>query len=274
MKSIAITSGKGGVGKTNIAVNLGLSLANSGKRVLLFDADMGLANVDILFGFTAKHNVADVLDQKLQLREIMVEVSDGMYVLPATSGLLQLDNPSPSELTNLAKQMDDLSQEFDVLLLDTGAGLRDTVLFFSSAAEEVLVITTPEPTAITDAYAMIKVLNTSYSIRVIKLLVNEAVDEKEARQIFNKLNNVSKANINVDLEFAGWIAKDVHLERAVRKRKPVMLGYPSSPSSQSFQRIANNFKSVFTNQPKPLVSGFWQDVLQNRKAFSESNPLE
>ena len=265
MKSIAITSGKGGVGKTNVAVNLGLSLASSGKRVLLFDADMGLANVDILFGFTAKHNVADVLDQNLHLRDIMVEVSQNMYVLPATSGLLQLDNPSQSELADLAKQMDELAKEFDVLLLDTGAGLRDTVFFFSRAAEEVLVITTPEPTALTDAYAMIKVLNTTYQIPIVKLLVNEAIDEKEAKQIFNKLANVSKANIDVELTFAGWVAKDFHLEMAVRKRKPVMLGYPSSPSSQSFQRIAKNFKSIFTNSPKPLVSGFWQDVLQNRK---------
>lgn len=265
MKSIAITSGKGGVGKTNVAVNLGLSLANSGERVLLFDADMGLANVDILFGFAAKHNVADVLDKKLHIREIMIEVSDGMYVLPATSGLLQLDNPSQSELAKLAEQMDELAQEFDVLLLDTGAGLRDTVFFFSSAAEEVLVVTTPEPTALTDAYAMIKVLNTTYSIPAIKVLVNEAVDNKEAQQIFNKLVNVSNSNIDVKLDYAGWIAKDFHLEMAVRKRKPVMLAYPSSPSSQSFQRMAQNFKSVFTCQSKPLVSGFWQDVMQQRK---------
>lgn len=270
MKSIAITSGKGGVGKTNVAVNLGLSLANSGKRVLLFDADMGLANVDILFGFAAKHNVADVLDQKLHLRDIMVEVSDDMFVLPATSGLLQLDNPSQSELANLAGQMDELAQEFDVLLLDTGAGLRDTVFFFSNAAEEVLVITTPEPTALTDAYAMIKVLNTTYNIPVIKLLVNEAVDEKEARQIFNKLANVSKSNIEVQLDFAGWVAKDFHLEMAVRKRKPVMVGYPSSPSSQSFQRLAKNFESVFTNLPKPLASGFWQDLMKNRKKLAST----
>lgn len=268
MKSIAITSGKGGVGKTNVAVNLGLSLANSGKRVLLFDADMGLANVDILFGFAAKHSVADVLDQKLHLRDIMVEVSNGMYVLPATSGLLQLDNPSQSELTKLAEQMDELSQEFDVLLLDTGAGLRDTVLFFSSVAEEVLVITTPEPTALTDAYAMIKVLNTSYSVPVIKLLVNEAVDEKEAQQIFNKLTSVSKANIDVELGFAGWVVKDTHLEMAVRKRKPVVLAYPSSPSSQSFQELSQDFNRVFYNQTKPLLSGFWQEVLLDRKPLA------
>lgn len=268
MKSIAITSGKGGVGKTNVAVNLGLSLANSGKRVLLFDADMGLANVDILFGFTAKHNIADVLDQKLYLRDVMVEVSSGMHVLPATSGLLQLDNPSQAELTKLAEQMDALSQEFDVLLLDTGAGLRDTVLFFSSVAEEVLVITTPEPTALTDAYAMIKVLNTSYSIPVIKLLVNEATNEKEAQQIFNKLTNVSKANINVELDFAGWVAKDMHLEMAVRKRKPVVLAYPSSPSSQSFQRLTQDFNHVFYNQKKHLLSGLWQEVLLNRKSLA------
>lgn len=268
MKSVAITSGKGGVGKTNIAVNLGLKLADLGKRVLLFDADLGLANVDILFGFVAQHNVADVLDGKLHLRDIMVKTSNGMQVLPATSGFLQLEHPSQSELAKLAEQMDELSRDFDVLLLDTGAGLRDTVLFFSSAAEEVLVITTPEPTAITDAYAMIKVLTTDYQVEAIKLLINEALDDREARQVFDKLANVSKAHIDFELDYAGWIAKDAQLETAVRRRKPVVQSYPSAPSSQSFQRLAKDFDSIFTNQSRPLIAGFWAEVLQRRKVGS------
>ncbi len=265
MKSIAITSGKGGVGKSNVAVNLGLKLADQGKRVLLFDADLGLANVDILFGFVAKNNVADVLDGNLHLRDIMVEASNGMKVLPSSSGLLQLENPSQSELANLAQQMDELSQDFDVLLLDTGAGIRDTVLFFSSAAEEVLVVTTPEPTAITDAYAMIKVLSIDYQVKTIKLLINEALDDKEARKVFDKLVSVSKTHISIKLDYAGWVAKDMQLEKAVRKRKPVVQSYPSAPSSQSFQRLAQDFDSIFTSQSQPLVSDFWQEVLQGRK---------
>lgn len=268
MKSIAITSGKGGVGKTNVAVNLGLSLAASDKRVLLFDADMGLANVDILFGFASKYNVGDVLAGKFHLRDIMVEVSDGMFVLPATSGLLQLEHPSQSELAKLAEQMDELSNDFDVLLLDTGAGLRDTVLFFSSAADEVLVVTTPEPTAITDAYAMIKVLTTDYNVKTIKLLINEALDDKEARQVFNKLATVAKAHIDFEIDYAGWITKDIQLEKAVRQRKPVIQSYPSAPSSLSFQRLVKNFNSIFTSQVKPLMSGFWQELLQQRKVGS------
>ena len=268
MKSIAITSGKGGVGKTNVAVNLGLSLAAINKRVLLFDADMGLANVDILFGFTSKHNVGDVLDGKFHLRDVMVEVSDGMTVLPATSGLLQLEHPSQSELAKLAEQMDELSQDFDVLLLDTGAGLRDTVLFFSSAADEVLVVTTPEPTAITDAYAMIKVLKSDYQVKSIKLLINEAIDDKEGRDVFNKLASVSKIHIDFELDYAGWIAKDIQLEKAVRKRKPVVQSFPSAPSSLSFQRLVKDFNSIFTNQSQPLMNSFWQELLQQRKVGS------
>jgi len=268
MKSIAITSGKGGVGKTNIAVNFGLSLAESGKRVLLFDADLGLANVDILFGFTAKHNVADVLDGKLHLRDIMVEASNGMQVLPATSGFLQLEHPSQSELAMLAEQMDELSQDFDVLLLDTGAGLRDTVFFFCSVAEEVLVVATPEPTAITDAYAMIKILTTNHQVQTIKLLVNEAIDEREARQVFNKLANVSKTHIDFELDYIGWIAKDIQLEKAVRKRKPVVQSYPSALASKSFKSLAKDFGSFFTSPSQPLMSGFWQEVIQQRKVAS------
>lgn len=268
MKSIAITSGKGGVGKTNVAVNLGLSLSTSGKRVLLFDADMGLANVDILFGFKPQHSIADVLNGKQHLRDIMVEVADNMYVLPATSGLLQLEHPSQSELAMLAEQMDMLSQDFDVLLLDTGAGLRDTVLFFSSAADEVMVVTTPEPTAITDAYAMVKVLTTDYQVKAVKLLINEAEDDKEARQVFDKLANVSKAHIDFELDYAGWVAKDVQLEKAVRKRKPVMQSYPSAPSSQSFQRLVQGFDSIFKSQSQPLLTGFWQEILERRQVGS------
>ncbi|HIM08663.1 MAG TPA: MinD/ParA family protein [Gammaproteobacteria bacterium] len=265
MKSIAITSGKGGVGKSNVAVNLGLKLAQQGKRVLLFDADLGLANIDILFGFVAKHNVADVLNGKFHLRDIMVEAADGMKVLPSTSGLLQLENPSQSELAKLAEQMDEVSEDFDVLLLDTGAGLRSTALFFCSAAEEVLVVTTPEPTAITDAYAMIKVLNTDYDVHEIKLLINEAIDDREARQVFDKLAKVSKKHIDFDLDYAGMVVKDIQLEKAVRKRKPVVQSYPSAPSSQSFQRLAEKFDSIYTNKSQPLINGFWKEVLQGRK---------
>ena len=268
MKSIAITSGKGGVGKTNVSVNLGLCLAELGKRVLLFDADLGLANVDILFGFTARHNVADVVDGKLHLRDIMVEASNGMQVLPATSGILQLEHPSQSVLAQLAEQMDELSQDFDVLLLDTGAGLRDTSLFFNSAADEVLVVTTPEPTAITDAYAMIKVLVTEYRVNTAQLLINEAVDEREGRQIFKKIADVSKQHINFEPGYAGWVAKDERLEAAVRKRRPVVMSYPSAPSSQSFKRIAKDFDSIFTSQPHALISGFWKEILQHRKVGS------
>jgi len=269
MKSIAITSGKGGVGKSNVAVNFGLKLAQQGKRVLLFDADLGLANIDILFGFVAKHNVADVLDGKFHLRDIMVEAAEGMKVLPSTSGLLQLENPSQSELSKLAEQMDEVSEDFDVLLLDTGAGLRSTALFFCNAAEEVLVITTPEPTAITDAYAMIKVLTTEYDVNGIKLLVNEAIDDQEGRQVFNKLATVTKTHLDSKLDYAGMVTKDAHLEKAVRKRKPVVQSYPSAPSSQSFHLLAERFDSLYTRKSEPLVNGFWQEVLQGRKGNSE-----
>ena len=236
---------------------------------MLFDADLGLANIDILFGFVARHNVADVLNGTFHLRDIMVEAADGMKVLPSTSGLLQMENPSQSELAQLAEQMDELSKDFDVLLMDTGAGLRSTALFFCSAAEEVLVVTTPEPTAITDAYAMIKVLSTDYDVKAIKLLINEAIDDREARQVFGKLSAVSKEHIDVELKYAGMVVKDIQLEKAVRKRKPVVLSYPSAPSSLSFQRLAEQFDATYTNKSQPLINDFWKEVLQGRKENAE-----
>ncbi len=266
MKSIAITSGKGGVGKTNVAVNLGLSLAAKGKRVLLLDADLGLANVDILFGYSTRRNVADVLQGNLHLRDVMFEAAAGLQVLPASSGVLGLEHPSRAQLTKLAGQLDELADGFDVLLLDTGAGIRDTVLFFSGAAGEILIVTTPEPTAITDAYAMIKVLIQNDGATSIQVLVNEAVDAREGAAVFDKLSRVATGHLGFQPGYAGWIAKDARLEAAVRKRRPVVLRYPACPSARRFDELAKAFDRTFTRSARPLVAGFWEEILSRRKA--------
>lgn len=266
MKTIAITSGKGGVGKTNMAVNYGLALANQGKRVLIFDADLGLANVDILFGYSCKHTLADVIENKLQLTDILVDAQDGLKILPSSSGVLRLERLSMSQLASLADAMDRLSSRFDVLLIDTGAGMTDSVLFFSSVADEILLVTTPEPTAITDGYALVKVLASEYDVKSLVLLVNEVIDNKEAHAVHKKLAAVCEKHLGVEIRFGTGVAKDTQLEKAVRERRPVYISYPTSPASQSLRSFARIFDTVFTKPKNEIAqTGFWGEVFHKRE---------
>lgn len=269
MKTIAITSGKGGVGKTNMAVNLGLALANQGKRVLIFDADLGLANVDILFGYSCEHTLADVIENRMQLTDILVDAPDGVKILPASSGVLRLERLSMSQLASLADAMERLSSRFDVLLIDTGAGMTDSVLFFSSVADEVMLVTTPEPTAITDGYALVKVLSSEYGVKSLVLLVNEVLDNKEAHVVHKKLSAVCEKHLGVKVKFGGSVDKDTNLEKAVRERKPVYISYPTAPASNCLRVFAKNFDSVFNAEKKDSSGkGFWNEVLSRKEVGS------
>lgn len=266
MKTIAITSGKGGVGKTNVAVNLGLALANQGKRVLIFDADLGLANVDILFGFSCKHTLADVIESRMQLTEILVDAPDGVKILPASSGVLRLERLSMAQLASLADAMDRLSSRFDVVLIDTGAGMTDSVLFFSSIADEVLLVTTPEPTAITDGYALVKILANEYDVKSLVLFVNEAIDNNEAQLVYKKLQTVCSKHLGTTVKFGGGLVKDTRLEKAVRERKPVYISYPTADFCQNLRTIAKNFDNIFTaGKNERAIKGFWGNVFAQRQ---------
>lgn len=265
MKTIAITSGKGGVGKTNIAVNFGLALANQGKRVLIFDADLGLANVDILFGYTCNHTLADVIESKMQLSEILVDAPDGVKILPASSGVLRLERLSMSQLASLADAMERLASRFDVVLIDTGAGMTESVLFFSSIADEVLLVTTPEPTAITDGYALVKILSNEYNVKSLVLFVNEALDTAEASRVHKKLQAVCGKHLGTEIKFGGALLKDSNLEKAVRERRPVYISYPTTTVSQNLRAIAKNFDRIFTaSKNERAASNFWGEVFAQR----------
>ncbi|MDX1694028.1 MAG: MinD/ParA family protein [Ketobacteraceae bacterium] len=267
MKTIAITSGKGGVGKTNIAVNLGLALANHGKRVLIFDADLGLANVDILFGYNCQHTLADVIENKMRLADILVDAPGGVKILPASSGVLRLERLSMSQLASLTDAMERLSSRFDVVLIDTGAGMTDSVLFFSSVADEVLLVTTPEPTAITDGYALIKILTNEYGVRSLVLMVNEVIDNKEAQTVHKKLKTVCEKHLGVEIKFGGGLSKDPSLEKAVRERRPVYINYPQTAVSQNLRQIAKSFDRIFTAGKNDRADkSFWGEVFAQRDA--------
>lgn len=266
MKTIAITSGKGGVGKTNVSVNLGLAFAEQGVRVLLLDADLGLANVDVVFGFRAEATLADVLDGKRTLDDIVVEVAPNLRVIPAGSGILRLERLSPKDLRTLASDLSALSASFDVLLIDTGAGLTENVLFFSSLADHVLVVATPEPAAITDSYALIKVLTTRREEADIHLIVNQVNQPEDGPETFQRLQEVADRFLGVSITMAGSLPKDAALQKAVRARQPVLLVNPSAAISAAFYDLSRRLRPLFSTVSPSTQPDFWETWAERRPA--------
>jgi flagellar biosynthesis protein FlhG len=257
MKSIAISSGKGGVGKTTVAVNLALALGLEGKRVLLVDADLGLANIDIVAGVSAHRSVAETLDSGTPMRELLIELAARVQLLPASNGILRFERLSQTEHDQFAAELMELSTDFDVVLFDTGAGLTENVLFFSSLADEVLLVTTPEPTAMTDTYALIKILALHRNVTRMSLLVNKVGSVSEGSEVHARLSAVCQQFLRASLGYAGQIFRDRAAEQAVRARVPLVTGHRTSTASSGLLALASRFEQVFTApqrglEPRPL----------------------
>lgn len=236
---IAVTSGKGGVGKTNMAGNLAVALAAIGKRVVIFDADVGLGNIDIIFNLRPKHNISHVVTGEKSLSEVMVTTDHGVRIIPGGSGFANLTQLSDGEKLNLLTEFESLEDTVDIVLVDTGAGISSNVLYFNSAADESIVIATQEPTSITDSYALMKVLSKDYGTRYFKLVVNMVASEKEAKSVYASLSGAMDRFLgNVVLEYFGYIVSDPMLQKAVLKRSPVLDFAASSPSAAIFKKIA------------------------------------
>ncbi len=238
VRVIAVTSGKGGVGKTNVSVNLGVALSKLGRRVLLMDADMGLANVDIMLGLSPKYNLSHVLDGEKTLREVMVKGPAGMRIIPAASGVKRMAELSALENAGIVHAFSDLADQLDVLIVDTAAGIASSVATFCQAAQEVIIVVCDEPASLTDAYALIKVLNRDYQLTRFRVLANMAKDEQHGRKLFLKLATVTEKFLNIQLEYLGTVPHDEALKQAVRKQIPVTLFKPDSPSARAFGQIA------------------------------------
>jgi len=235
---IAVTSGKGGVGKSNVAANLALAFARRGERVCILDADLGLANVDVLFGLSPHKSVLHVLRGECRLADVIIEGPGGVRIVPAASGFSELTALGATDRLGLLAEVDALDGSFDVLLVDTGAGISDNVLYFAAAAAETLVVVTPEPTAITDAYALIKVLATRHGRRDFLVLVNMAANATDAQAAFTRLARVAARFLRVRVEYAGYIPFDDAVSQAVRQQRPLLLTAPGTPASQAIGRLA------------------------------------
>jgi flagellar biosynthesis protein FlhG len=238
VRVISVSSGKGGVGKTNVSVNLSVALSKMGLRVLLMDADLGLANVDIMLGLRPSYNLSHVLDGSRTLEEVMVKGPAGMRVIPAASGIQHMAELSPAENAGLIGAFGEIAGKIDVLIVDTAAGISDSVVTFSRAAQDVIVVVCDEPASITDAYALIKVLSTDYKVSRFRILANMAIDEKEGRVLFSKISAVTDRFLNVTLDFMGTVPYDPFLRKAIQKQKSVIEVFPRSASAKALSGIA------------------------------------
>ena len=237
VKVIAVSSGKGGVGKTNVSVNLACQLARRGNRVLLMDADLGLANVDML-GLKPKWNLSHVLDGKCSIEDVLVPGPDGISIIPAASGIKKMAELGNDQHAAIVRSLSSLSGDYDVMIVDTAAGISDSVITFSRASQYVLVVVTDELTSMADAYALIKVMNRDAGIKRFKVLRNMVNSHDQARDGFERLNEVAQRFLDVTLEYAGFIPRDPYLIKADTRQKAVSDLYPGAESSMAFRRLA------------------------------------
>jgi flagellar biosynthesis protein FlhG len=259
----SITSGKGGVGKTAVVANIAVSLAALGKKVLIFDADLGLANIDVVFGLTPLFNLNHFFAGEKGLTDIIVEGPRGIKILPAGSGIqsfVRLDN---RQKTLLMEGLDGLHDEFDYVLIDTEAGISENVTYFNSAAQEIILVTTPEPTAITDAYALMKLMSTSYHERHFNLVVNMVQSDNEALEVYRKLTTVANRYLDVSIDYLGSIPADRQMNEAIRKQRAFVELYPSSKITTAFTALAGRLCSeTGPLVPKGNIQFFWKKLLR------------
>ncbi len=235
---IAVTSGKGGVGKTNFTVNLGIKFAQMGLRVVIIDADLGLANVDVVMGKMSKYNLSDVINSNKNILEILEEGYEGVKFVSGGSGVQELVKLNRTQLVDLLMKLGRLDEEADIILIDTGAGLSENVISFVHAAREVILVTTPEPTSITDAYALIKTITHKDKTKNIKVVVNRADNAAEAFNILDKLNIVTQKFLGVKLQKLGYILNDNCVTKAVKIQQPFVISFARSEASKNMNDIA------------------------------------
>lgn len=238
VKVIAVTGGKGGVGKTTVTANLAVALAERGRRVLVLDADLGLANIDVLLGLQPRFNLSHVLTGERTLDEVIVEGPGGIRVVPASSGVRQMANLGTLEHAGLIRAFSELSHDIDVMLVDTSAGIHDSVLTFARAAQHVLVVVCDEPASLTDAYALIKVLSRDQNVRRFRVLANQTRTLGEGRELYQKLVRVCDRFLDVTLEYAGAIPHDEFVRRAIQRQTAVVETYPGCVATQGFKNLA------------------------------------
>lgn len=244
---LAVTGGKGGTGKSSVAVNLATAFAQMGRKTMLFDGDLGLANVDVLLGLTPRFTLEHVVRGERSLEEVILETAAGVRVVPAASGVARMAALNPREQAGIVQAFSTLPGPLDALIVDTAAGISESVLQFCQAAQQVLVVLRDEPTSLTDTYALIKVLSRNHAMRHFQVVANMTRDPDQGPNVFRRLQRVTDRYLDVLLEYAGEIPEDRLLQKAVQAQRSVMEMYPGCPAAQAFKRLAR----AATNWPAP-----------------------
>lgn len=271
---ITVTSGKGGVGKSSLSINLALQFRREGKRVIIFDADFGLANIEVMFGVIPKYTLADIMFKGRDIKEIITEGPEGVMFVSGGSGIAKLVNLDHEQVKRLVHKLSELEDMADVIIVDTGAGISSSVIEFVASSPEVLLVTTPEPTSITDSYALLKALamhqdfdRDAVKINVVANKVNSA---SESKAIYEKLSAVVERFLGIELIYLGDVPYDSNITRAVMKQKPVSIAYPSSNPARAIrtisERLMNGDDGVTAG--KKGVSYFFSKVFENRRKNS------
>jgi len=264
LRVIAVTSGKGGVGKTHVSANLSVLAAKMGRRVLLIDADLGLANADIVLGICPTRHLGHLLDGTATPEEVFTEGPHGIRVLGASSGVQELTQLTDEQKLRLISIFEPLDAMFDLVIIDCGAGIGDNVLFFAGAAQEALLVVSPEPTSLSDAYATVKVLSARAGVNSFAVVANQAADF-QGRDVFRRLTQVTERFLTAKLSYLGHVPRDENLQRAVQVQQPVVDLYPRSPASRALQALVETL--LASPAPEALQGGvklFWQQLLKER----------
>jgi len=244
MQLIAITGGKGGVGKTNIAVNLSISMARDGHNVLLLDADLGLANIDVVLGINAAYTMADVIEGRKTLAEIVITGPEGVRIIPGASGVAKLTELSSAAQNMLVRSFSEELTSPDVLVVDTGAGVDSAVQTFVSACKTVVVVVNDEPASLTDAYALMKIMRNERGVRRFELLVNQVDTPAQGRSVYDRITRVTDQYLDVDVGYLGTVPSDPYLKRAVQERSALMTAYPRAPAAIAIRHVAHRLMSI------------------------------
>lgn len=262
VRVISVTSGKGGVGKTNSTVNIAVALARQGKRVLLLDADLGLGNLDVLLGLAPKYNIDHLLKGEKTFEEVLVDGPGGIKILPASSGIHELTELSAESRLALTAQIENYSDKVDVMLIDTGAGISSNVLFFNVAAQEIVVVVTPEPTSLTDAYALMKVLSTKHGEKHFRLISNTVKSPEDGVEVYRKISLAADRFLNISVDYLGHVLYDDSVHKAVVNQKAVIELYPHTKASKCYESVAKKIAMLPPpKNPKGGMQFFWRQML-------------
>lgn len=264
---ITVTSGKGGVGKSNTAINLAIQFRKMGKKVIILDADFGMANIEIMFGTVPKHNLCDLIYQGKNIKEIITWGPMEVGFISGGSGIAGMSNLSKDYLNTIIQNLTELDEMADIIIVDTGAGIADAVMEFLVASGEILLVTTPEPTSITDSYSLLKILYKHPRFREtetkVKMIANRVEKEAEGEILYNKLNAVVTRYLKIPMTYLGSVPQDMQLSRAVMQQTPVSLQNPGAKSSAAYEKIANRLmdKEEIERQPKRGMAAFFAHII-------------